>query len=289
MVMINHNLHIFLEVAERGSMTDAANALFISQPAISKAIRVLERELNVKLFHRDKRKGLILTDVGQEILHIARQMADQENRLYQTAYRANHLISGKVRVASMPILTSLILAQPLHRFRQRHPSVRVELREGSAMEIRRAIFDHAVDFAILSEPFEGLDVKQLLCDHMIAVSRDPLSENVVDLRHAPERFIFCRAGGETAMELLRAQHISVAQSFLVEQGETVLHLAASRNGIGIVSELVVNQTPNDLLRYPIQPAISYDIGLAASDLNDLTPAAAALSAMILESCQSAAR
>lgn len=71
MIMLNHNLRIFIRVAEKGSITETANELYISQPAVSKAIKILEDELNLKLFHRDKRKGLILTDIGHEILFIA--------------------------------------------------------------------------------------------------------------------------------------------------------------------------------------------------------------------------
>lgn len=118
MIMLNHNLRIFLNVAERGSITETANELYISQPAVSKAIKNLEEELDLKLFHRDKRKGLLLTDIGKEILLIARQMAELENRMYQTAFRSNIFIGGKVKIASMPILTSVILSEVFYDFRK---------------------------------------------------------------------------------------------------------------------------------------------------------------------------
>ena len=116
MIMLNHNLRIFIRVAEKGSITETANELYISQPAVSKAIKILEDELNLKLFHRDKRKGLILTDIGHEILILARQMEKTENRMYQAAFRSNNFIGGKVRIASMPILTSVILSEVFYRF-----------------------------------------------------------------------------------------------------------------------------------------------------------------------------
>lgn len=82
--MLNHNLRIFLKIAELGSVTEVAEELYISQPAVSKALRNLEEELKLKLFYRDRRKGLILTDSGREILLIARQMEELEERMYQT-------------------------------------------------------------------------------------------------------------------------------------------------------------------------------------------------------------
>ena len=79
------------------------------------AIKILEDELNLKLFHRDKRKGLILTDIGHEILIFVRQMEEMENRMYQAAFRSNNFIGDKVRIASMPILTSIILSEVFYR------------------------------------------------------------------------------------------------------------------------------------------------------------------------------
>lgn len=284
MIMLNHNLHIFLSVAEKGSITATANELYISQPAVSKAIKNLEDELNLKLFYRDKRKGLLLTDVGKEILLIARQMADLENRMYQTAFRSNNFIGGKVKIASMPILTSVILSKAFYTFRKQYPSVTVELMEGSSMEIRKAIEEHHVDFALLSGPFGSLDYEILFQDCMIAVSREPLvGEQKVDLNKHPERFIFCKAGYETTMEILRANNINMAKSFLVEQADTVIRLADTRNGIGIVSKLVTDYTENHLIRYPIKPEIPIDIGLAANNLKDLTPVAQELKRLIIES------
>lgn len=283
MIMLNHNLHIFLSVAEKGSITEAANELYISQPAVSKAIKNLEEELNLKLFHRDKRNGLILTDIGQEILLFARQMADLENRMYQAAFRSNNFIGGKVKIASMPILTSVILSRVFYEFRKQYPYVTVELIEGSSMEIRKAIEEHHVDFALLSGPFGSLDNEILFQDRMIAVSREPLiGEPEVDLNLHPERFIFCKAGQETTMEILRANNVNTSKSFLVEQAETVIRLADAKNGIGIISQLVLDHTENHLIRYPIKPEVSIDIGLAANNLTDLTPVALALKQMIIE-------
>lgn len=150
------------------------------------------------------------------------------------------------------------------------------------MEIRKAIEEHQVDFALLSGPFGSLDYEILFQDHMIAVSREPLiNELEVDLNIHPERFIFCKAGHETTMEILRANNVNTTKSFLVEQAETVLSLANAKNGIGIISQLLVEHTENHLIRYSIKPDVSIDIGLAANDLDDLTPVALKLKEMIV--------
>ena len=75
MIMLNHNLRLFIAAAETGSLTDAAKKLYISQPAISQGIKKLEEELQVRLFIRSKRSKLLLTSVGKDILALAYQMA----------------------------------------------------------------------------------------------------------------------------------------------------------------------------------------------------------------------
>lgn len=281
--MMNNNLRIFIQVTENGSFTATANELFISQPAISRAIKTLENELNVKLFHRDKRKGLILTDAGHKILLLARQMADVENRIYQTAFRENNFLGGKVRVASMPILTSVILSKVFFRFREKYPYVTLELMEGSSMEIRKAVAEHQADFGFTSSPFDDLDSHTVLKDHIIAVANEKRAKPV-NLLDTDENYILCHAAQETILEKLKGQNISLSQCFNVQQAETVIHLVSQKNGIGIISEFTLDATPNSLKKLPLIPQVEIEIGLIATDLNDLTPVASALANMIKEEC-----
>ena len=285
MIMMNNNLRIFIQVAERGSFTQVANELYISQPAISRAIKALEEELNVKLFFRDKRNGLILTDAGEKILLLARQMADTENRIYQTAFRENNFLGGKVRVASMPILTSVILSKVFFRFRQKYPYVTLELMEGSSSEVRKAVEEHKVDFGFTSSPFGSLDHDVMFTDCMIAVTQNRQEENTpVDLSINSEKYILCHAGYETVIEASDAEKIKLEHCFTVQQAETVINLVKEGNGIGILSELVLNATPNALYRHAVAPAVQMDIGIIANDLSDLTPVAYTLMQMVKEVC-----
>ena len=81
MVMNMNHLHIFVKVGEKLNITEAAKELFISQPAVSKAIKNLESSLQLKLLIRDKHHGLMLTDIGKEILLLARQMKGIESKM----------------------------------------------------------------------------------------------------------------------------------------------------------------------------------------------------------------
>ena len=213
-------------------------------------------------------------------------MADTENRIYQSAFRENNFLGGKVRIASMPILTSVILSRVFYAFKKKYPYVSLELMEGSSMEIRKAVEEHQVDFGFTSSPFGNLDRKVLLTDHMVAVSPQKLSSKVpIDISSDSEKYILCQAGHETVLEELRHGKIRLEQSFIVQQAETVINLVKEGNGIGIISELVLNSTPNELYRHSIKPEVNMDLGIIANDLNDLTPVADALLVMLEVECR----
>lgn len=285
MIMMNNNLRIFIQVAEKGSFTATANELFISQPAISRAIKSLEDELKLKLFYRDKRNGLILTDAGNKILIQARQMADIENRIYQTAFRENNFLGGKVRIASMPIITSVILSKVFYNFRQKYPFVTLELMEGSTIEIRKAILEHQVDFGITASPFGDLDSLSLLKDRMVSISSNHSGlDQEINLLDSENNYILCRAGYETLIAELKDKKTQLQHCFIVQQAETVINMVTQDNGIGIISEFVLDANPNTLKKRPVEPSIEMDIGLIANDLNDLTPVAIELVNMIKNEC-----
>lgn len=116
-MVMNRNLEIFIKVAESGSITRTAKTMYITQPAVSNAISKLETGLNVKLFYRDRHNGMILTEVGHKILLLAKQMEDLDNRIMQTAYKEQHFIEGRLRIASLTSLVSTILSKALKQYR----------------------------------------------------------------------------------------------------------------------------------------------------------------------------
>lgn len=80
MVMSINNLKSFSVVAKNNSITKTTEAIYISQPAVSKAIKNIENELHVKLFYRNKHNGLKITEIGEKFLLLAREMITTEEK-----------------------------------------------------------------------------------------------------------------------------------------------------------------------------------------------------------------
>ena len=283
--MLTHNLRIFLEVANRQSITETANARYISQPAVSKAIQSLEKELSLKLFHRDKKNGMIPTEAGKKILLLARQMEDLENRIYQTAFRENNFIGGKLRIASVPVTTTVLLSKVLRQYREAYPYVAVELKEGSPLAVRKMVEEHAVDFAVTYAPFGSLDAEVLIKDEMVGILPPDSDTEIMEIGKETDHIILCRAGMETVMERLPSgQRIDFSRSLLVQNAETVVRMVEEGNGMGLISQFTLSSVSHQLRICPVVPSMDTEIGITAQGLDDLTPVAQEFVRMIRELC-----
>ncbi len=273
--MLDRNLEIFIKVAEYGSFTIASQILYISQPAVSHAIKHLEEDLKVQLFYRDKRMGLILTEVGKKILALARQMEDIDNRILQTAYQENNLISGKLRIASLPSLTATYVSQTLGIFHERYPNVKIEIKEGSPQEIRSMVEGYMVDFALSTSPYDQFDYITLKQDEMIAISGGMQKQaGIVDLSHPEETLILTQPAYETIMDNTSQGHfIDMGKVIIVRNINTLTHMVSDNIGFGIVSNHPLTSANGAFCIHEIAPTVKFEIGLFSINLKEMTPVA----------------
>ena len=284
MIMLNNNLRIFITAAELESLTEAAKKLYVSQPAISQAIRKLEEELSVKLFIRNKRSKLILTDAGKDILALAYKMADLENRLYQRAYEENHLLGGTVRIASVPLGISLILSHVLPVFHKHFPDVEIEFLEGSPLEVKNMVLDYKADLGISTSPYMGMEHRLLMMDRMVAISKNEAVK--INLHKPVSNLILCRVAHDSIEEQLAGQNIDLSHSMIVQAASTQINMIEEENGVGIISELMLSTIPNQLVRGSVTPKMDkIEISLIAHDFGELPTAAKEISGMILQRSQ----
>lgn len=280
MIMLNHNLRIFITAAELKNLTEAARKLYISQPAVSQAIKKLEEELQVNLFYRDKRSSLHLTEAGKDILAIAYKMADLENRLYQRAYEENHMMGGLVRIASVPVGMSIFLARVLPVFRKHFPDVEIELLEGTPLEVKNMVLSYQADLGITTSPYLGLSHRLLVKDRMVSVSRDKAA--TIDLRDRRDDLILCRVAKDSINEQLASQKVDLSHCQVVEAASTQINMVENENGIGIISELMLSTIPNQLVRGTVLPVVNTEISLIAHDFQELPSSAKELAEMIIQ-------
>ena len=137
-----------LAVYEEGSVSQAANRLGISQPAISQTIQMAEREIGMSIFRRGPH-GRALTYAGEKYLATARQLIALEGSLDRELRELRGESQGKLRIGISVTRAMFLLPQVLPSFLERHQGVELELVEAGTSDLDFLLLDGRVDLAFL--------------------------------------------------------------------------------------------------------------------------------------------
>jgi DNA-binding transcriptional LysR family regulator len=140
-------LEAFVEVARRGSVSRAAEALYATQPTLTARLKGLEQELDAKLFVRSQR-GMRLSDSGRAFLPYAERTIDTVSsgrRLLAELARGE---SGQIALGAAPAVSTYVLPRILTRFRRTHPKVSLAVRTGHSEEVLELVLREQVQVGL---------------------------------------------------------------------------------------------------------------------------------------------
>lgn len=189
-----YQIKVFLEVARHLSFTDAADALNLTQPAVSAKIKSLESELGTPVFCRLGRK-VELTEVGRFLLREAPKLIEVENQLLQTIEEIKKGKIGNLKIGCTTAIAEGWLSQLLFNYRQQYPDIQTRCLVFESVEyLYRAMTSGQVDIGISDVSFDGLADITTTCIGTIRYSvfvssNHPLTNqswlSIQDLQDAP--------------------------------------------------------------------------------------------------------
>jgi hypothetical protein len=138
-------LRAFHYVATEGGFSRAAEALRLTQPAISDQVRRLELEYDVLLFHRHKRR-VDITEDGRRLLEITNRLFEVEAQAHDFLSESRALRSGRLRII---VDSAIHLTEILTAFRAKYPTVQISLRSGNSEEVIRALYEYNAELGVL--------------------------------------------------------------------------------------------------------------------------------------------
>jgi len=140
------------EIVRRGlNISDAAEALYTSQPGISKQIKLLEEELGIEIFVRNGKRIFALTEPGKAILEIARRILHESNNLKQVGQEFQAQDSGNLILAATHTQARYMLPPVVKQFIKRYPKVKLGLHQGNPTQIAEQVLNGEADVAIATE------------------------------------------------------------------------------------------------------------------------------------------
>jgi DNA-binding transcriptional LysR family regulator len=234
-------LEYFAAVARHRHFTRAAEALYVTQPALSQQVRRLEAELGLALLRRTS-KGVELTAAGEDLLVHAEKVLAEVAAARADMDRHTGVSRGAVRVAATAA-DAPRLPEALAAFHTEHPGIQIALRQGSAAEVVALVQRGAVDVAVLAltgEPPPGVEATPLADEPLrVAVAVDDeiagTTVRVEDLRGRP--FILAEPGTalrDTVVAATQAAGFSPLPLFEVSDPSTVRFLVRAHLGLAIV-------------------------------------------------------
>lgn len=255
-------LEYFVAIAEEGSLTRAAERLFVAQPSLSQQIGALERELGGPLLERLPR-GVRLTMAGQNLLPEAQAVISHSDRARHTARMALGLEAGQLEVAVATSAATGILPWVLQRWQDVHSAIEVSLLEfGHRRALEEAVREGGGDLAVGSPPYDWRgQVENLGWEEFVLVlpGSDPLlgQRSVPIEKLADRRWVhFAPSHGLAEIVDVRCGVAGFSPRIAVRTSQVgaAPHFAAAGLGPALVPYHIVPQNLGALIR-PAEPRL----------------------------------
>ncbi len=238
-------LSAFLTVVRRGSVTAAAEELFVTQPSVSAAVAALEREVGAKLLERDGR-GLRPTPAGAAFTPYAAHvlgLLDQGGRAAREAAEGGRAL---LRISAVTSAGDHVVPQLIRAFRDAHPELDIDLHVGNRREVFAGLLDHQADVAITGRvpDDERLHGEAFAVNEIVLVTalEDPLAKRrwvaVEELAGRPWLLREPGSGSRAMAEEWLRQRGLVPPILTLGSNTAVREAARAGLGVGLVSRTV---------------------------------------------------
>jgi LysR family transcriptional regulator, low CO2-responsive transcriptional regulator len=249
--MTSNGLRAFLELARSGSVRAAAERLSVTQPAVTAAVRSLERELGVALVARQGR-GIVLTSAGETLARYAARVLGLLEETRDAVAEAADPGRGRVRVAAVTTAGEHVLPEVIRDFRAARPGVDVALEVGNRRLVWERLRDRGADLAVGGRPpagsgFAGESVRPndlvLVAPAATTLSREPAPPSEL----AGATWLLREEGSgtrATAEEFLARAGLAPATLTIGSNGAIVESVAAGL-GVTLISHDAVRRAARD--------------------------------------------
>jgi len=278
-------LRSFLAVAETGAITEAAERIGITQPALSRRLQQLEGHLGVELLVRG-RKGAVLTEIGRLVQSEAQGIVARYEQMREMVTSHQRLEGGTVRIGGGATAVSFILPEAIAAYQAAHPRVRFQMREAGSSEIADDVVAGHLELGVVTLPVRDreLQVTPLTTDRIVLVARHdhPLARRrrvrIQDL--ADQAFVAFEAGSALRQIIdgkLRDAGVEVNVVMELRSIPAILRMVSTTGNLAFVSRLGMEQQ-GDVVEVPVQGLrIERRLAVIARHGAALSPAASAFS------------
>lgn len=289
------DLRAFVAIVDRDGFNHAAEALSITQSALTRRLQKLEEGLGARLIDRTTRT-VALTAVGAEFLPRARRVLAQFGETVAEIRDVIALKGGRVSVSALMTVSAFLLPQVTARFRGRHPDVRVRVFDTTGAAIPEHVRSGEAEFAVDMESNEanrGLDFAPLFRDGFVLACRHdhPLADpSPLPWSALPDMPLITLGSLSAIGQLLGArwpQESETAGHIQVQHVSTLTAYIEAGLGVGVMPALATQAPGAASLAYRplVEPELGRTIGLVERPGGTLSPAAESYKSLLLDAAR----
>ena len=266
-------LRAFVEVAELGNFTRAAERLHLAQPSLSRQITTLEQDLGAALFHR-ARAGSTLTTAGESLLPLARRMLADADSVRRELGELAGLQRGRVRLGATPTLCISLVAEVFSAFHSAYPGIELHLSEHGSRRLLDELAGGELDLALITTSgaasADRFTVSPRLVEELVVISSSsapPIAEGdaiaLVDVAELPQ-IVFSPAYDLRATTDAAFRAAGLSPSPVVEGAEmdAVLRFVERGIGVAVVPAMVLIERPGLRAVRLVEPTLTRTISIA---------------------------
>jgi LysR family cys regulon transcriptional activator len=253
-----HQLKYLIAIADNNlSITAAAAKIYTSQPGISKQLRLLEDELQIKIFERNGKQLVGITTLGEEILNRSRKVLQEINNIKRLTSDINPSAHGNFTIGTTQTQAQYVLPEVFHK---QYPNLRIDLQQGSTDHIIELLNKQSIDFAIASGSDElGPDIVKIPCyqwDRILLFPQDhPLGDLVrptlEDITQYPiVTYHVGDKGKSSFINSCRAENLEPNIVFTARNADIIKTYVKRGFGVGIIASMAFEaKSDRDLIGY----------------------------------------
>jgi DNA-binding transcriptional LysR family regulator len=288
-------LEAFVAIAEHGSFQKAADALFITQTALTRRLQNFEGLLGVKLVERTTR-SVALSQIGREFLPQARRSMSELSSALTEIRETGKAQRGDVAIACVPTVGIQYLPRVIQEYSAHHPENRVKILDHASSGVAEAVLRREAEFGIHigGAHHPELSSIPLVRDRFVAVCRDdhPLArrKSVTWKQLGAHRLILAGevSGNRPLLDAALAEGASLHAHYEVQRSSTALGLVAEGVAAAVVPSLAMQKGAYPRIKAValVDPVVSRTLVLIARRTAHLSPAAQALYDLIQRQAKS---
>jgi DNA-binding transcriptional LysR family regulator len=249
--MENFRLKAFRTVAEKLSFREAAEALLLTQPAVTLQIKALEEELSIRLFDRTGNR-IVLTEAGRRLLKHAKRLAALAQEAERDIATLRGVEFGELHIGASTTIAQYFLPRLLGEFGKLNPRVSISVVSGNTKEIVDALVKGAIVVGLVEGPVlrSGIRIEPFLDDEIVMIlpaQHEWAGQTIPKARLETEQLIFREKGSgtrrvvETALQKAKIPLKKLHIAMELDSTEAIKEAIEAGLGVGFVSARAIQK------------------------------------------------